>query len=178
MFAPSFAGNLLCRTRGPDHNWIPHYGILSGLAMSTRMDSKKQNEKTGTSTFQFNPSQSRSVVWMGLFICRCPTFARLKEERCIYVCCTRSPILPLSPSAMQAGLVAGLVVTWAGRAAGHGAVVFPPPRQAVDSELQPWSGPVPHPLPGVDAWCPVRPRLSCCLHCTLLCCRCPGRRVN
>jgi len=38
---------------------------------------------------------------------------------------------------------------------GHGAVVHPPPRNRVDSELPPWSGPVPSPLPGVDAWCPV-----------------------
>ena len=58
---------------------------------------------------------------------------------------------------------------------GHGAVVHPPPRNRVgkltkigsrvekeciksfkshqvDSGLPPWSGPVPDPLPGVDAW--------------------------
>jgi len=38
---------------------------------------------------------------------------------------------------------------------GHGAVVHPPPRNRVDSGLPPWSGPVPDPLPGVDAWCPI-----------------------
>jgi len=37
---------------------------------------------------------------------------------------------------------------------GHGAVVFPPPRNAVDHDLPPWSGGVPNPIPGVDAWCP------------------------
>eukprot|EP01065_Artemidia_motanka_P022808 TRINITY_DN269_c2_g1_i1.p1 TRINITY_DN269_c2_g1~~TRINITY_DN269_c2_g1_i1.p1 ORF type:complete len:539 (+),score=158.47 TRINITY_DN269_c2_g1_i1:54-1619(+) len=40
-------------------------------------------------------------------------------------------------------------------AAGHGAVVIPPPRQAVDRDLAPWNGPVPAVIPGVDAWCPV-----------------------
>jgi len=38
---------------------------------------------------------------------------------------------------------------------GHGAVVFPPPRNAVDNNIPPWSGEVPNPIPGVDAWCPV-----------------------
>jgi len=38
---------------------------------------------------------------------------------------------------------------------GHGAVVFPPPRNAIDSNLAPWSEPVPYPVPNVDAWCPV-----------------------
>jgi len=38
---------------------------------------------------------------------------------------------------------------------GHGAVVFPPPRNAVDNDIPPWSGQVPDPIPGVDAWCPV-----------------------
>eukprot|EP01043_Picozoa_sp_COSAG02_P006168 COSAG02_NODE_173_length_31245_cov_413.548096_23_plen_133_part_00 len=41
---------------------------------------------------------------------------------------------------------------------GHGAVVFPPPRNAVDSDVLPWSGPVPSDPPGVESatgWCPV-----------------------
>ena len=37
---------------------------------------------------------------------------------------------------------------------GHGAVVYPPPRNAIDHELPPWSGQVPPSIPGVDAWCP------------------------
>jgi len=37
---------------------------------------------------------------------------------------------------------------------GHGAVVFPPPRNAVDHDIPPWSQGVPDPIPGVDAWCP------------------------
>jgi len=37
---------------------------------------------------------------------------------------------------------------------GHGAVVFPPPRNAVDHDIPPWSEAVPDPIPGVDAWCP------------------------
>ena len=41
---------------------------------------------------------------------------------------------------------------------GHGAVVYPPPRNAVDSDVLPWSGPVPSDPPGVESatgWCPV-----------------------
>jgi len=38
---------------------------------------------------------------------------------------------------------------------GHGAVVFPPPRNAIDSDLAPWNGSVPSPIPGVNAWCPM-----------------------
>ena len=44
------------------------------------------------------------------------------------------------------------------QATGHGAVVFPPPRNAVDSDMLPWSGPVPADPPGVESatgWCPV-----------------------
>ena len=40
-------------------------------------------------------------------------------------------------------------------ASGHGAVVDPPPRNSIDSDIPPWSGNVPNPIPGVDAWCPV-----------------------
>ena len=43
---------------------------------------------------------------------------------------------------------------------GHGAVVFPPPRNNIDHGEQPWSGDVPHQVPPVDdhkngVWCPV-----------------------
>ena len=41
---------------------------------------------------------------------------------------------------------------------GHGAVVNPPPRQAVDKDLLPWSGKVPRSFPNVESrtgWCPV-----------------------
>ena len=61
----------------------------------------------------------------------------------------------------QAGttLIAALAaIQGAQRVASHGAVVDPPPRQAVDRDLRPWSGPLPKELPGVDiapAWCPV-----------------------
>lgn len=41
------------------------------------------------------------------------------------------------------------------RVVGHGAVVFPPPRNAVDHDISPWNGPVPEPIPGVKAWCPI-----------------------
>ena len=43
---------------------------------------------------------------------------------------------------------------------GHGAVVDPPPRNAVDHDIPPWSGDVPNPIPGVDAWCPFVPNSS------------------
>ena len=41
---------------------------------------------------------------------------------------------------------------------GHGAVVIPPPRNAVDKDLLPWSGVVPAVPPNVESrtgWCPV-----------------------
>jgi len=41
---------------------------------------------------------------------------------------------------------------------GHGSVVTPPPRQAIDRDLLPWRGPVPNPRPDVESktgWCPV-----------------------
>lgn len=37
----------------------------------------------------------------------------------------------------------------------HGAVVYPKPRNSIDSNLSPWSGKVPSHIPGVDGWCPV-----------------------
>eukprot|EP01051_Picozoa_sp_SAG22_P017238 SAG22_NODE_2612_length_2381_cov_2.086766_2_plen_91_part_00 len=43
-------------------------------------------------------------------------------------------------------------------AEGHGAVVRPPPRQAVDKTLPPWNGKVPAKPPNVESrtgWCPV-----------------------
>lgn len=43
-------------------------------------------------------------------------------------------------------------------AAGHGAVVHPPPRNAVDKDLHPWNGPVPADPNGVGGgttWCPI-----------------------
>merc|ERR1711934_285419 len=45
--------------------------------------------------------------------------------------------------------------------AGHGSVVRPLPRQAVDRDLAPWTGLAPEPLPAVSApdfagtWCPI-----------------------
>ena len=41
---------------------------------------------------------------------------------------------------------------------GHGSVVVPPPRQAIDKDLKPWNGPVPVNKPNVESktgWCPV-----------------------
>ena len=43
---------------------------------------------------------------------------------------------------------------------GHGAVVYPPPRNNIDFDIAPWSGNVPNPVPAVDDqktgfWCPV-----------------------
>jgi hypothetical protein len=47
-------------------------------------------------------------------------------------------------------------------ASGHGAVVNPPPRNAIDKDLAPWSGPVPCHVEGTcpsvetkTGWCPV-----------------------
>jgi hypothetical protein len=50
----------------------------------------------------------------------------------------RSVLPPASPTKMRVLPLALLV----GRAAGHGAVVRPPPRNAVDRDLPPWNGPV------------------------------------
>ena len=56
----------------------------------------------------------------------------------------------------------GIYVLWLARllrqTSGHGAVVYPPPRNAVDSDILPWSGPVPQHPPGVESatgWCPA-----------------------
>ena len=38
---------------------------------------------------------------------------------------------------------------------GHGAIVHPPSRNAIDKDLAPWDGPVPNPVPGVKSWCPI-----------------------
>ena len=43
---------------------------------------------------------------------------------------------------------------------GHGAVVFPPPRNNIDHGEQPWSGNVPDQVPAVSdpkngVWCPI-----------------------
>ena len=49
-------------------------------------------------------------------------------------------------------------VLCAERVFGHGAVVNPPPRNAVDKDLAPWNGPVPRHPPNVESktgWCPV-----------------------
>ena len=45
--------------------------------------------------------------------------------------------------------------------AAHGAVVYPPPRNAVDRDLHPWNGTVPANPPSVESktgWCPVADR--------------------
>jgi len=57
----------------------------------------------------------------------------------------------------------GVMLFWAGptRVAGHGAVVWPPPRNGVDRDLHPWNGPVPENPPSVESdtgWCPVPAR--------------------
>ena len=36
----------------------------------------------------------------------------------------------------------------------HSAMTIPQPRNAVDSDEQPWGGKVPHPLP-FEPWCPI-----------------------
>lgn len=46
---------------------------------------------------------------------------------------------------LLAGLVALPIVV------GHGAVVYPPPKDAVDHAEQPWGGPVPKAPPGVES---------------------------
>ena len=56
-------------------------------------------------------------------------------------------------------VVVALAIVQSARVAdAHGAVVDPPPRQAIDRNLPPWNGPVPKALPNVDkapAWCAV-----------------------
>ena len=57
-----------------------------------------------------------------------------------------------------AARVLGLVALLVRRVASHGAVVFPPPRNAVDSDVMPWAGAVPRDPPGVESatgWCPA-----------------------
>lgn len=50
-------------------------------------------------------------------------------------------------------LVAILATVLIGHVYGHGAVVFPPPRNNVDSDLPPWKNGVPSPVP-FEPWCP------------------------
>ena len=57
---------------------------------------------------------------------------------------------------LVAKLVGALAIL--SRVDGHGAVVNPPPRQAIDRDLSPWKGPVPDHQPNVESktgWCPV-----------------------
>merc|ERR1719456_1152130 len=42
---------------------------------------------------------------------------------------------------------------WLPGTQGHGAVTFPPPRNAIDSDEMPWGGKVPAPVP-FEPWCP------------------------
>lgn len=60
---------------------------------------------------------------------------------------------------MRQGLaVAAILTSLAPCANGHGAVTYPPPRNAVDKDLAPWNGPVPAKDPSVEShtgWCPV-----------------------
>ena len=51
-----------------------------------------------------------------------------------------------------------LLAVHLGRVEGHGSLVNPPPRNAVDKDLAPWNGVVPSHPPSVESktgWCPV-----------------------
>ena len=53
-----------------------------------------------------------------------------------------------------------LILSKALNVSGHGAVVFPPPRNMIDSTEMPWSGKVPDDVPAVSdpnngVWCPI-----------------------
>lgn len=51
-----------------------------------------------------------------------------------------------------------VLLSLAASADAHGALVSPPPRNAVDKDLAPWNGPVPSHPPSVESatgWCPV-----------------------
>jgi hypothetical protein len=53
---------------------------------------------------------------------------------------------------------AAALLTLAATADAHGALVSPPPRNAIDRVLAPWNGPVPAKTPTVESktgWCPV-----------------------
>ena len=49
---------------------------------------------------------------------------------------------------------AALMAAHVAAVAGHGSVVHPRPRNAVDGELQPWASGVPYPLK-FGGWCPI-----------------------
>ncbi len=54
--------------------------------------------------------------------------------------------------------IAALLLAGVASVFGHGSVVYPPPRNAVDKDLAPWNGPVPANPPNVESrtgWCPV-----------------------
>ena len=62
---------------------------------------------------------------------------------------------------MKVSLLSWLIlVAIVGTVWSHGAVVDPPPRNAIDHDIPPWSGGVPNPIPGVDAWCPFASNLT------------------
>ena len=47
-----------------------------------------------------------------------------------------------------------LCAALAGTAAAHSAMTIPQPRNAIDSDENPWGAGVPHPLP-FEPWCPI-----------------------
>jgi hypothetical protein len=62
------------------------------------------------------------------------------------------PASPASPHPMRALAILALVAA----ADAHGAVVHPPPRNAVDRDLAPWNAPMPNHLPPVEgSLCPA-----------------------
>lgn len=68
----------------------------------------------------------------------------------------------MASSSQQALIVSAVTLfSYVSTVMGHGAVVFPPPRNAIDKDLAPWNGPVPAHPPAVESktgWCPVPAR--------------------
>eukprot|EP00964_Phaeocystis_antarctica_P099999 scaffold65733_cov60-Phaeocystis_antarctica.AAC.3 len=51
-------------------------------------------------------------------------------------------------------VLAAWLAAWLAAASAHSAMTIPKPRNAIDSDEQPWGGAVPHPLP-FEPWCPI-----------------------
>ena len=70
---------------------------------------------------------------------------------------TPSPVSMMKPSLL---LLAICSFAYVSTTHGHGAVTNPPPRNAIDSDLQPWGGDFPKGKVPFEPWCPFPSALA------------------
>ncbi len=82
----------------------------------------------------------------------------MKEPGSVRFACLASSQLTCSPKMLPAKLLAAILPLFGpALVSGHGAMTWPPPRNGIDRDLSPWSGPAPNPTPSVESktgWCP------------------------